>query len=166
MLWDKEFADFTIVCQGKIFDCHRNILALRSKVFRAMLTTDDGREKTSGTLNIVDFEDTSVRQMIKFCYTGNLVEDDILILIEILLLANKYDIKGLLEISQSLLVPAIGIDNCLEILDVAHKISSTYLLQKSSRFVLRNFSRIKRTEKCCKLINANPMIMAAILEEV
>ena len=35
-----DFADFTIVCQGKEFQCHQAILAGRSSVFHAMFTND------------------------------------------------------------------------------------------------------------------------------
>ncbi len=62
------------------------IQSFRSKVFRAMLTTTSSKEAKSGSLTIKDFEKSTVDLMVNFCYTGDLAEDDVARLIELLLL--------------------------------------------------------------------------------
>ena len=53
-----------------------------------MLTTANSKEAKSGSLTIVDFEESTVSEMLKFCYTGDLREDGVPRMIELLLLVS------------------------------------------------------------------------------
>ena len=75
MYSDQTFSDFEIVCQGKSFPCHKNVLAARSKVFKTMLNTDSEEAKKT-CLVIKDFEIEEVDQMLQFIYTGQLKGSD------------------------------------------------------------------------------------------
>ena len=53
-----------------------------------MLTTANSKEAKSGCLTIEDFEESTVSEMLKFCYTGDLTEDGVPRMIELLLLVS------------------------------------------------------------------------------
>ena len=56
-------ADVTLVCQEGRLPAHKTILALRSKVFRAMFTCSDTREATTKEVII---DDTDVETVERF----------------------------------------------------------------------------------------------------
>ena len=53
---DSNFADFEIVCEGKTFRCHKNILAIRSTVLAEMMKTERWNEGKNNSLEIKDFD--------------------------------------------------------------------------------------------------------------
>ena len=56
-----------------------------------MLTTANCKEAMSGSLTIKDFDASTVGEMLKFCYTGDLKEDGVPRIIELILLVSlKY----------------------------------------------------------------------------
>merc|ERR550519_2972330 len=76
LLLNDELSDFKIICQGKIFPVHRNILACSSTVFHPMLTTDTV-ERQTGQMTIEDMEPDTVGEMLNYIYTWT-VKDTVL----------------------------------------------------------------------------------------
>ena len=70
-----KFADCSIVCEGREFKCHQNILAGRSSVFDAMFT-HDMEENKRGKVDIVDLEGETVHDMILYIYSGKVDQID------------------------------------------------------------------------------------------
>ena len=98
---NKDFADIQIKCGKKTFDCHRVILAARSRVLKTMLSSD-GSEQREMEIEIVDFDAEVIFQMLQFIYTGKLDDpfndaEDIDIATELLRANNneKYEWDGI-----------------------------------------------------------------------
>ena len=51
---DKEFVDLKIICKGKTFECHKNVLSCQSDVFKTMLLNMKTDEAKSGQVKIKD----------------------------------------------------------------------------------------------------------------
>ena len=64
-----KFTDCTIVCEGREFKCHQNILAGRSSVFDAMFS-HDMEERRRGNVDILDLDSDTVHDMIIYIYSG------------------------------------------------------------------------------------------------
>ena len=64
-----KFTDCTIVCEGREFKCHQNILAGRSSVFDAMFS-HDMEERRRGNVDILDMDSDTVHDMIIYIYSG------------------------------------------------------------------------------------------------
>ena len=58
----KEFMDLKIICKGKVFECHKNVLSCQSDVFKTMLLNMKTDEAKSGEVKIKDIDG-------KFCLT-------------------------------------------------------------------------------------------------
>ena len=71
---DKNFLDVKIVAGDEEFHCHRNILAGRSPVFKAMFLSEM-IENTSRTVDIRDIRPEVAREMLQFIYSGSTKED-------------------------------------------------------------------------------------------
>ena len=63
-----EFVDFKIICGDKTFECHRNVLACQSDVFKAMLLNKNMAEAKSGQVEIMDFDAITIETMLYFLY--------------------------------------------------------------------------------------------------
>ena len=53
LLQNDVFSDFKIICQGKVYPVHRNILACSSSVFHPMLTNDTLENQTGQMLSLI-----------------------------------------------------------------------------------------------------------------
>ena len=51
---DKEFVDLKIICKGKTFECHKNVLSCQSDVFKTMFLNMNTDEAKSGQVKIKD----------------------------------------------------------------------------------------------------------------
>ena len=97
-LWtaDKRTTDFYFKVDDQSFHVHKFILAARSPVFRAMLSTDM-IESRNGYVTIEDADPEIFRQFLYFVYTGQL---DGPASPELGIVADKYDVKNLSDICQ------------------------------------------------------------------
>ena len=53
---EKEFMDLKIICKGKVFECHKNVLSCQSDVFKTMLLNMKTDEAKSGEVKIKDID--------------------------------------------------------------------------------------------------------------
>ncbi len=125
--------DVTIKCENRILECHKvsklfsllsnilcfncqAILSARSTVFRAMFQ-HDMRESKSNEINIQDIDFSTVRDMVKFIYSGRLKDladkSDLL-----LAAADKYDIRDLKNICSQHLAANLSTDQVRDLISV------------------------------------------------
>ncbi|GFY77022.1 hypothetical protein TNIN_57851 [Trichonephila inaurata madagascariensis] len=76
------------------FHAHKNILYVRSPVFRAMFTTDI-KEKVQECVDITDLEDATVRRMLLYMYTNALEDFQWESALKLYAAADKYKIFAL-----------------------------------------------------------------------
>ena len=79
----KKFSDVKIICDGKNFDCHKNVLGSQSDVFETMFLNLDMTEATSGEIKIEDFKAETMETFIYYLYNEevkdvNLINTDLL----------------------------------------------------------------------------------------
>ena len=122
---NKDFADIQVKCGKKTFDCHRNILAARSRVLKTMLSSD-GSEQRKMEIEIVDFDAEVIFQMLQFIYTGKLDDpfkgndaEDMDMETELLRAADKYELDSMKALWKEKLAsfekfaPFLCEENCL-----------------------------------------------------
>eukprot|EP00092_Neocalanus_flemingeri_P022630 GFUD01024545.1.p1 GENE.GFUD01024545.1~~GFUD01024545.1.p1 ORF type:complete len:403 (-),score=82.35 GFUD01024545.1:64-1206(-) len=91
-----EYADFSIICEGRIFPCHEAILRARSPVFDKMFQ-QEMKEKTTRMMTVEDVGTNTMDAVLEYIYTGNItkeVDNES----EIIYIGDKYDIDGLLKL--------------------------------------------------------------------
>jgi hypothetical protein len=145
MLHDNLFADIAISTgESKTFMVHKAVLASRSSVFKAMLTSGM-LESAQNTVEINDFDEEVVNAMLEYMYTGetpSLNEKAP----DLMQIAEKYDLSGLKEDCEHAIAANLTVDNCSEILVLAHLHNATQLKPKVIEFINRNKADVKRTE--------------------
>ena len=90
---DEEFSDVKIICGGKTFHCHKNVLSCQSSVFKSMLNDSDMVEAKSGEIKITDIFSVTMEKLLFFIYHDDLDENKISG--ELMLAADKYNISAL-----------------------------------------------------------------------
>ena len=70
-----EYSDMTITCGDRKFECHKNILASRSPVLKAMFETNM-KEKNTGTVEIQNMAQEVLEKMLLYMYTGQVPDTD------------------------------------------------------------------------------------------
>ena len=70
-----EYSDMTITCGDRKFECHKNILASRSPVLKAMFETNM-KEKNTGTVEIQNMTPEVLEKMLLYMYTGQVPDAD------------------------------------------------------------------------------------------
>ena len=156
--------DCTIVCEGKEFRCHKNILASRSSVFDAIFTRDM-EEDNDSKVDIVDLDSDTVYNMIVYIYSGEVteIEDKA---INLLPAADKYDLKDLKTMCESVLCDTVTHDNVLDILVLANIHGANTLRDMALKFIVNNGKAIVCQEGWRDKLKAYPEIMADMFEAV
>jgi len=106
----KQLANAELIVGAKTFPAHRLLLSLQSSVFAKMFTSDMIEART-GKANIVDVDPTTFRQFLQFLYCGTLEPSGRTA--ELWAVANKYDVKTLMEICQQ--APPVNVEDVINV---------------------------------------------------
>lgn len=97
IMLDEETSDFTVRCETKEFKVHKSFLCSRSPVLRAMIL-GKMKEAQKNEVFIEDIDAKSLAMMISFIYTGDFEVSNNTDVQMTARAADKYDIKGFLEL--------------------------------------------------------------------
>ncbi|KAG5670776.1 hypothetical protein PVAND_001016 [Polypedilum vanderplanki] len=136
------YSDFTIISSdGKMFSAHQCILAGRSSVFKAMLSTEM-IEKKLNKIKVKDIDGDTMHELLKFIYTEE-VENSNNVAKKLIYAAEKYDLPELKSICISKLINEIAEENIFEILLLADRFNEEILLNKCMLFIKSNYDELE-----------------------
>lgn len=131
-------SDFVIEsADGVKFQIHKVILAAHSEVFKAMLKGETAESQNS-YVKLVDVGGDDLRYMLEYIYTGTVTDVENINFASLLMLADRYNLKGLWEVSEHALSEQITLDNVLDILIVADMYDSDFLKTEAMKFIREN----------------------------
>jgi len=157
----KEFADITIKCGGKSYECHKNILASRSPVFQAMFKSDM-KEKKTGSVAIKNMTPKVLESFLRYIYTGH---DSCIETLakELLASADLYQIGGLKELCELELCSSMEVGNCIDLLVLGDMYQALTLKTRALDYVRKNMDRIDISE-CKKTLISYPTLLFEVME--
>ena len=109
-----KLTDFRLSCGGEDFPCHKAILAARLPDFAQFFEDDPKADHHK----IEGFLPAKVKQMLEFIYSETVNGEADL---ELLQLANRFKIKGLVKLCGRSLAKTVTLANSLDLLDVADR---------------------------------------------
>lgn len=119
LLNDPVCSDFVIEsADGVKFNVHEIILCANSEVFKAMLK-ENTAESQNRCMKMVDVESEDLKHIIHFIYTGTIENLENCNFINLMMLGDKYDLKGLTELCKHGLMCQLNRENVFEILAIA-----------------------------------------------
>ena len=162
--FSSEFSDIKIICEGKEFPCHKLILCLRSSVFKRMFSSDlkISNAKDESTLTIEDVSADTMETFLEFLYTDDLKVNEINT--KLLLVADKYDFKRLVNICVNHFGNIIDTKNAMEIAFTAYLVNNEELLKKASRFIINHAGAIKKPEQWDRIKKGYPHIATKVMD--
>lgn len=159
-----DFFDVTLKSsEGEAFRAHRQLLAMRSPVFKAMFYGSMS-EAQSG-LACISASSAGLRHLLHFMYTDELdangVEPNDAELFE---LAAQYEVPGLVALVREQLFRTLSVDNAVTHFSLAVQFSQEKLEESCKAMIKRNLNAVMRTEGWAQ-ITRDPELMGTLLRE-
>uniref|UniRef100_A0A0K0EZI4 Speckle-type POZ protein (inferred by orthology to a human protein) n=1 Tax=Strongyloides venezuelensis TaxID=75913 RepID=A0A0K0EZI4_STRVS len=158
--------DCQIICNGTILSVHKFMLIAHSSVFNAMFKHKETKESEEKTIKIVDAELPALKMMIDYIYSGMIPEllsnDEI---IDLLQLADKYDIKPLNHLCQDRLKLRLTKSNVCELLIVSEACKAQSLMNACIELVAKNLKHIVESEKWSEMENTHPKLLGHVMKQ-
>ena len=161
----EEFFDMKVICNDKTFQCHKVVLASQSDVFSTMFLNMEMNEAKLGEVKIDDFKAETIETLMYYFYNQK-VEDVNLINTDLLLVAEKYNISGLLKICSGHLQRILSPENALDVLLTAHLTNQEDLFNAASKFVYKYKGKLAKTTAWIEMKETNPVMINNILSFV
>jgi hypothetical protein len=164
-LWsDSDSHDFQIVCDGRIFRCHEIILANKSDVLKQMmLKAGAWKENEERAFKIEDFATAEVEKMLYFIYTNEL-PPNANCTASTLLIGDKYNVKGLVNLCEVELSNKLELNNAINILEASEQVVDAKQLKSNAiRFVANNIKSFFDTSDFKRVVGPNPELLYEIL---
>jgi hypothetical protein len=143
------FSDFKFIIKNedsmeeKTIFAHKNILFARSNYFRGVLTSGMSEAHTNSM--VVDYTSyAAFYAYLRYVYCGELVAEDE-ILLDLLVLANRYGSEHLEELLTSTVGSGIDENNCCELWVFSEQFSFKNLQNMCKDYILRNIEEIYNT---------------------
>ncbi|KAL5197415.1 hypothetical protein ABZP36_000927 [Zizania latifolia] len=141
---------------------HRVILASRSPVFRAMLE-NEMEESRSGIIKIYDVSYDVLRAFVHYMYTAEALLDEQMAS-DLLVLAEKYEVKNLKAYCEKFLTSKVNNDNAITHYAFAHRHSAKQLLETSLSAIMDSMSTLADREEYKELVEKDPRLVVEIYE--
>lgn len=107
-----KYSDFVIKAEDQIFNVHKAILGSLSPVLAAAIE-HPMKEGEEGQMTITDFSADTVRDFLRFIYTGNCNEENAM---DLFAISAKYQVSPLKSVCEEIVIKNTNKDNSLEVL--------------------------------------------------
>ncbi|KAK4360403.1 hypothetical protein RND71_019355 [Anisodus tanguticus] len=141
---------------------NRALLASRSPVFRAMLE-NEMEESLSGTIKISDVSYDALRAFVTYLYTADACLDE-LMACDLLVLAEKYQVKHLKMYCEKFLISKLNWENSLPNYVFAHQHNAKNLLDAALSLIMENMDKLSKQEEYKELVDKDPRLVVEIYE--
>ena len=157
-----DLSDFTLICGGRTFNCHRAILAARSEYFSAMFAHKTTSEYRENKAYIPDVSEATMEKLLEFVYSDK-VTDLPPSAADLFVAADKYLLPQLREMCQDSLILNLKPDNAADVLVLAYLHEAAILKVEAMNFVRDNMTKVAETEGWKIIMKEHPKIMHEIL---
>ena len=164
---DKEFADLKLVCKEKTLNCHKAVISCQSEVFKNMIKNKSLIEKPAEVMEIeeIDMNSDSMEQLVFYLYHTK-IKDTKKINIDLLMAADKYMVRGLLDLCVKHLKSNLTLENVLDVLVMAERTNQKSLFDSASRFVRTNSGKLKKTNAYNEMFEKDPKFIGCVLSNM
>ncbi|XP_063964243.1 kelch repeat and BTB domain-containing protein 8-like isoform X1 [Lytechinus pictus] len=149
--------DVSLKVNADTFPCHRSVLAACSPYFKAMFTGGMS-ESRQETVALQDVEPLSLRLLLDFLYTGNIILDDQNVQ-DVFVTANLLQVVPLIHFCAEYLEKSLSIANCIGMYCLATAYSCVSLLETSWEYINYNFILVSKQEE---FLNAPSNVVLSI----
>lgn len=154
------YYDITFIVEDRPIYAHKAIIAVQCAHFQAMFSSGM-KESRSSEILVPDWSYSTFLQLLEFLYAGcieTLGFDDAL---ELIGLADHYNLDGLLRLCENTLMNSVNDENICTILRAAQHYQVISLKQKCMNYILTNFETVVET-KGFDSLSADPHLLLEV----
>ncbi|GER40302.1 BTB/POZ domain-containing protein [Striga asiatica] len=149
-------------CSSPSIRAHRAVLSSRSPVFKAMLE-NEMEESLSGTIKISDVSYDALRAFVNYLYTAEACLDEQMAC-DLLVLAEKYQVKHLKTYCGKFLISRLNWENSLPYYAFAHQHGAKDLQEAALSLIMDNMNKLSKQEEYVELVEKDPRVVVEIYE--
>ena len=116
-------------------------------------------------INENDFSSDTMEQILYYLYFQK-VKDNKVINTDLMMAAEKYNIKGLLDVCTNYLGSNLSEENALDVLVKAELIDQKKLFDAASKFVCNNIGRVNKTSAWEETVKKNPTLITDLFSKM
>jgi len=161
LLHTGDFSDVILCVEGQELEVHKNVLAARSQVFRAMFE-HSLTESETGRVDIEDMEYATAKLMLEYIYTGKTPELSVDVATGLLAAGDRYGLDRLKGICEQFLGKSLEISSCVYVLMLADLHSAQKLRKSCIEFIKGNSESIIGSEQWDQMIQNKPHIVTEL----
>lgn len=151
-----------VVASTPAVPAHRAVLISRSPVFKAMLD-NEMEESRSGMIKIFDVSYDVLRAFVNYLYTAEVFLDEQMAF-ELLVLAEKYQVKHLKAFCEKFMTSKVNNDNAIASYAFAHRHNAKQLLDAALSLIMDNMASLTEREEYKELVEKDPRLVVEIYE--
>jgi len=142
----KEAADVTFSVGKERIKVHKHVLKMRSNYFLSMF--DSGMEESKTNLiEIKDADPKAFKELIKFLYSGLLPENIDAIAMDLLPIADRYEVQELTDMCVTAIRRNLSVENVIESLVLAETYNCENLLNSCVPLFKKNLKDLRKSKK-------------------
>ncbi|XP_030455142.1 BTB/POZ domain-containing protein At4g08455-like [Syzygium oleosum] len=140
---------------------HMAMLASRSPIFKAMLE-DEMDESRTGTIKISGMSYDALRAFVGYLYAEACLDEQMAS--ELLVLAEKYQVKPLKAYCEKFLVSKLNWDNSIINYVFAHQHNAKLLLEAALSLIKDNLDKLRKRQEYSILVEKDPRLVVELYE--
>jgi len=157
---DDDMFDFTIICDGQHFPCHKTLLASRSEFFRGMFRSNKDRKD----MEVDDSSPEIVKTVLDFMTNGLLPKDIDAKAKAMIHLADMFLLKGLTHACLDSLVKNLSPENATETLTIADEHApNSEQRSKILDYIKKEVAQVVKTQHWKTFVQNYPDLVTDIL---
>jgi len=165
----ESFSDLTIVVGHDRIRAHCVVLAARSKVFAAMLSSPM-KEAATKEVVLQDIEMPVLKELLRFIYTGEVDKSAVMaktgIAMDLLFAAHRFELLPLVRFCEKTLGSKLEDDTVVDVLEVAVTLGCSTLKQACLDHVVKNAVAIQSRASFKDMAAKNPALMLEVFAAV
>jgi len=159
---DDMFYDVTVKCGDKEFKSNKVLLASSSWVFRRMLETDM-TEKIKNEINITDAKPEIIEDLLDYLSNGLIPEDFDTKAVELIHVAEKYDLEALLEACENSLANNLSVETVINtLITVDLYVPKSEHREKILDFINSKAAEVIKTKDWMKFVKKYPELVTEL----
>jgi hypothetical protein len=166
---EKDFSDVRIICgDGEDFLCHKVVLGCQSEVFKTIFKNKSLMEKQSeGVMKIEenDINSDTMEHLLHYFYFQKVKEDKV-INADLMIAADKFNVKSLLDVCTKFLKLNLSVENALDVLIKAELVNQKTLFDAASKFVCKNIGKLNKTRAWVEMSKRNPALIVNLFSQM
>ena len=158
--------DVTLIVEnGKEFKAHGQVLSKASPFFEKMLNSDM-KEANEGIVRLEMVNESSLRGILEFIYTGSVQISTENNARELIAMADYFLLPEVKTIAGRILIRNLNVLNCISIYRFAEIYRCEKLISETKKFMLSNFTSVAKTEEFLNTMSIKEVEMWISSDEI